>query len=40
MHKNNELILKSQQRFRSKKNIIITEEVSKIELSAGYDKRI
>ena len=38
--KNNRLILKSQQRFRSKKYNSCTEEVNKITLSANDDKRI
>ena len=38
--KNNKLILKSQQRFRSKKYNVFTEEVNRTELSANNDKRI
>ena len=38
--KNNRLILKSQQRFRSKKHYLFIEEVNKIALSANKDKRI
>ena len=38
--KNNKLILKSQQRFRSEKHDIITEEVNRIALIASDDKRI
>ena len=38
--KNNELILKLQQRFRSEKHNVLTEEVYKIALSANDDKRI
>ena len=38
--KSNKLILKSQQRFRSKNHKKISEEVNKIALSAYYDKRI
>ena len=38
--KNNKLILKSQQRFRSKKQNVFTEEVNKTELSTNNDKRI
>ena len=34
------LILKSQQRFRSEKDNIFTEEINKIALSAKDDKRI
>ena len=36
----NKLILKSQQRFRSEKHNLFTEEVNKIALSANDDKRI
>ena len=38
--KRNKLILKSQQRFKSKKHIMFTEEVNKIALNASIDKRI
>ena len=38
--KNNRLILKSQQRFRSEKHNAFTEEVNKIALSANSDKRL
>ena len=40
--KNNKLILKTQQRFRSKKKKkkVFTEEVNKIALSVNDDKRI
>ena len=38
--KNNKLILKSQQRFRSQKHNVFTEEVNKITLSANDHKRI
>ena len=38
--KNNKLVLKSQQRFRSEKHNVFTEEVSKIVLSANDNKRI
>ena len=38
--KNNRLILKSQQRFRSEKHNAFTEEVDKIALSANSDKRL
>ena len=38
--KNNELILKLQQRFRSEKHNVFTEEVNKIASSAKDDKRI
>ena len=40
IHKNNKLILKSQQRFRSKQHNVFTEEVKKIALDANDDKRI
>ena len=35
-----ELILKTQQRFRSEKNNVITEEIDKIALSSNDDERI
>ena len=38
--KNNKLILKSKQRFRSEKHNVFTEKVNKIALSAKDDKRI
>ena len=38
--KNNKLILKSQQRFRSKKHNVFTEEVGKIPLSPEKDEKI
>ena len=38
--KNNKIILKSQQKFRSEKHNVSTEEVKKIVLSAKFDKRI
>ena len=38
--KNYKLILKCQQRFRSKKHSVFTEEISKIALSANDAKRI
>ena len=37
--KNNKLILKAQQRFKSEKQNVFTEEVNKIALSANDDKR-
>ena len=37
---NNEIILKSQQRFKSEKHDLYTEEVNKIELSSNDDKRL
>ena len=36
---NNEIILKSQQRFKSEKHGVYTEEVNKISLSSNDDKR-
>ena len=39
IHKNNKLILKSQQRFKSKKHNVFTEAVNKIALSANNDKK-
>ena len=38
--KNNTLILKTQQRFKSKSHNIFTEEINKIALSSNNDKRI
>ena len=38
--KNKRLILKTQQRFRSKKDNVFTEETSNTALSANDDKRI
>ena len=38
--KNKKLMLKSQQRFRSEKHNIFTEEVNKIALSVNDDKRV
>ena len=38
--KNNKLILKSQQKFRSEKHNVFTEKVNKTALSANDDKRI
>ena len=40
MIKNNGLILKSEQRFRSVKHNVFTEVVNKIALSTNDDKRI
>ena len=37
---NNEIILKSQQRFKSKTNSVDTEEMKKIALSSNDDKRL
>ena len=36
----NEIILKSQQRFKSKAHIVYTEEINKILLSSNDDKRL
>ena len=38
--KNNESILKTQQRFTSEKHDIFTEEINKIALSSDDDKRM
>ena len=38
--KNNKLILKTQQRFKSERHNISTEEINKIALSCNDDKRI
>ena len=38
--KNNNLILKTQQRFNSKKHILFTEEINKIALSLNDNKRM
>ena len=37
---NNEIILKSQQRFKSEAHNVYTEEVNKIALSSNDDKRL
>ena len=37
---NNEIILKSQQRFKSERHGLYTEEVNKIALSSNDDKRL
>ena len=37
---NNEIILKSQQRFKCQKHDVYTEEVNKIALSSNDDKRL
>ena len=37
---NNEIMLKSQQRFKSEKHGVYTEEVNKIALSSNHDKRL
>ena len=36
--KNNKLIFKGQQRFRSEKHIVFTEEINNISLSSNNDK--
>ena len=36
---NNEIILKSQQRFKSERHDVYTEEINKIALSSNHDKR-
>ena len=38
--KNNKLILKTQQRFRSERHNIFTEEINKVALSSNDDKRM
>ena len=38
--KTNKLILKAEQRFRSEKHNVFTEEINKIALSSNDDKRI
>ena len=37
---NNEIVLKSQQRFKSKRHDVYTEEINKIALSSNDDKRL
>ena len=37
---NNEIILKSQQRFKSEAHNVYTDEVNKIALSSNYNKRL
>ena len=37
---NNEILLKSQQRFRSEKHNVYIEEINKIALSSNNDKRL
>ena len=37
---NNEIILKSQQRFKNERHDVYTEEVNKIALSSNYDERL
>ena len=38
--KNNKLILKTQQRFKSERKNVLTEEINKVALSSNDDKRI
>ena len=38
--KNNKLILKTQQIFKSERHNVFTEEINKIILSSNYDKRM
>ena len=38
--KNNKLILKAQQRFKSERHNVFTEEINKIALSSNDDKRM
>ena len=38
--KNKKLILKTQQRFKSERNNVFTEEINKIGLSSNDDKRM
>ena len=38
--KNNKLILKTKQRFRSEKHNVYTEEINKVVLSSNDDKRM
>ena len=37
---NNEIVLKSQERFKSKRHNVYTEEINKIALSSNDDKRL
>ena len=37
---NNEIVLKSQQRFKSERHDVYTEEINKIALSSNDDKRL
>ena len=37
---NNEIVLKSQQRFKSERHDVYTEEINKIEKSSNDDKRL
>ena len=38
--KNNKIVSKSQQRFKSEKHNVFTKEINKIALSSNDDKRI
>ena len=38
--KNNKLILKTQQKLRSERQNVFTEEINKIVLTSNYDRRI
>ena len=38
--KNNKLILKTQQRFKSKRHNVFTEEINKVALSSNGDQRM
>ena len=37
---NNEIVLKSQQRFKSERHDVYTEEINKVALSSNDDKRL
>ena len=37
---NNQIVLKSQQRFKNERHDVYTEEINKIELSSNNDKRL
>ena len=40
MNKNNKLILKAKQRFRTEKHNVFTKEINRIVLSSNDDKRM
>ena len=40
MNKNNKLILKANQRFRTEKHNVFTKEINRIVLSSNDDKRM
>ena len=40
MLKDNKLLLKTQQRFKSERHSVFTEEINKIALSSNYDKKL